>query len=97
MEFKVLRSGKFDASFDFLSMVSDELQYSNVEGAGAFEEILGQDVDLRLRFFEQFEIALMCFYDQTNRCMLPLRQDPKVTKNSKANEFSQAFQECMYF
>ena len=88
---RVLRSGKFDAAYDFLGMVSDELLYSSADGAGAFEDILGQDVNLRLRFFEQFEIALICFYDQTNRRMLPLRQDPKVTKNSKATEFSQAF------
>ena len=50
--FKVLRSGKFDATFDFLSMLSDELQYSSVEGASAFEEIIGDDVDMRMRFFE---------------------------------------------
>jgi hypothetical protein len=82
-------------ALEFIEMITYDSVFKDL--SLTFEDLIGANVRLRERFFEYFEIALICFYDQTNFKMLPFQHDTKVTKSSKVNEFSDAMQDCMYF
>jgi hypothetical protein len=65
----MLKQEKFKLALDFIEMITFDSNFKDL--TITFEEVVGRDKAMRERFFELFEIALLCFYDQTNFKMLP--------------------------
>ena len=66
---RVLKQEKFKIALEFIEMITYDSNFKDL--TVTFEEVVGKDKAIRERFFELFEIALVCFYDQTNFRMLP--------------------------
>jgi hypothetical protein len=56
-------------ALDFIEMITFDSNFKDL--SITFEEVVSGQKAIRERFFELFEIAILCFYDQTNFKMLP--------------------------
>jgi len=83
---KIINSGNFGVALEFVLMITEDLAFADI--SSQFEELLGTDDQVKIKFYEQLELALICFYDQEKKKMLPLKQDSKVNKNSSLKDFS---------
>jgi hypothetical protein len=92
---KIALKRGFGVAIDFIQMITEDLAFADI--ASQFEELLGDDDLVKIRFYESLELALICFYDQDKKKMMPLKQDKKVNKNSKLQDFSPSLQNYMYF
>lgn len=47
---RVIRSGKFEVALEFIFMITEDLAFADI--ASQFEELLGNDDRLKVRFYE---------------------------------------------